>query len=449
MHLAKKFNLSYLIIFSIFMSIISCGDLDDYMFENDYALDEQSDSLIHFLWSGGFTESTAKVTGQVSLDSDSVRLVLSKSKDLASPSYSAYKMADSITNNRVVTFDLSSLESNTQYYYGLEIDNNPSRVSNYVGKFQTVSNDAMNFSFAFGACSRSADGNVYKTIAHEDILFFLHTGDLHYNDIGSDDISRFRTAFENQLTGTDMGKLFKNTPMAYMWDDHDYGPNNSDATAPGRNSSRLAYQQFVPHYPLDAGSGDVPIYQSFNVGRVLFILTDNRSERTYYRASSSDKTVLGTQQKAWFKNKLLEAQGTYPLIVWVNTFPWIGEQGEGDDGWEWYQTERNEIANFIVDNDIKGLCMLSGDAHMIAIDDGTNSNYSDSETGGFPVFHAGALTRSGSYKGGPYSHGAFPGSGQYGIMTVEDNGGSEIKVQWSGRNLSDEIIEYNFDVSAN
>ena len=93
--------------------------------------------------------------------------------------------------------------------------------------------------------------------------------------------------------------------------------------------------------------------------------------------------------------------------------------------------------------------MLSGDAHMIAIDDGTNSNYSDSETGGFPVFHAGALTRSGSYKGGPYSHGAFPGSGQYGIMTVEDNGGSEIKVQWSGRNLSDEIIEYNFDVSAN
>jgi len=234
-----------------------------------------------------------------------------------------------------------------------------------------------------------------------------------------------------------------------MWDDHDYGPNNSDATAPGRNSSRLAYQEFVPHYPLDAGSGDVPIYQSFNVGRVLFILTDNRSERTPYRASSSNKTVLGSQQKAWFKNKLLEAQGTYPLIVWVNTFPWISKQGEGDDGWEWYETERNEIANFIVDNDIRGLCMLSGDAHMIAIDDGTNSNYSNTEGQGFPVFHAGALSRSGSYKGGPYSHGAFPGEGQYGLMSVEDRGGNEIKVVWSGRNLSREIIEYSFDVQAN
>jgi alkaline phosphatase D len=449
MDLARKCNYSIFLIATILFSIISCGDMDDFMYEQELALDEQADPLINFLWSGGVTENAAKVTAQVSLDTDSVRLVLGTGKDLVSPTYSDYKISDSIANNRVVTFDLASLEPNTQYYYGLEIDNNAERVTNYTGKFKTVSNEPMSFSFAFGACSKSADGSVYNTIANDDILFFLHTGDLHYSDIGSDNINRFRSAYENQLSGTDMGRLFKNTPMAYMWDDHDYGPNNSDATAPGRNSSRLAYQQFVPHYPLDAGSGDVPIYQSFNVGRVLFILTDNRSERTYYRTNSSNKTVLGSQQKAWFKNKLLEAQDTYPLIVWVNTFPWISEEGEGDDGWEWYQEERNEIANFIVDNDIKGLCMLSGDAHMIAIDDGTNSNYSDADGQGFPVFHAGALSRSGSEKGGPYSHGAFPGSGQYGLMSVEDQGGNEIKVEWSGRNLSREMIKYSFDVKAN
>jgi len=449
MDLPKKFKHSIFLTFAIQFSIISCGDMDDFMYQQDQPLDEQTDSLINFLWSGGVTENTAKVTGQVSMDSDSIRLVVSTRKDLVSSTYSDYKIADSTINNRLLTFDLRSLEPNTQYYYGLEIDNNAERVTNYTGKFKTVSNEPMSFSFALGACSKSGNGSVYNTIANDDILFFMHTGDLHYSDIGSDNINRFRSAYENQLSGTDMGRLFKNTPMAYMWDDHDYGPNNSDATAPGRNSSRLAYQEFVPHYPLDAGSGDVPIYQSFNVGRVLFILTDNRSERTPYRASSSNKTVLGSQQKAWFKNKLLEAQGTYPLIVWVNTFPWISEQGEGDDGWEWYQEERNEIANFIVDNDIKGLCMLSGDAHMIAIDDGTNSNYSNTEGEGFPVFHAGALSRSGSYKGGPYSHGAFPGEGQYGLMSVEDRGGDEIKVVWSGRNLSREIIEYSFDVQAN
>jgi hypothetical protein len=39
-------------------------------------------------------------------------------------------------------------------------------------------------------------------------------------------------------------------PMAYMWDDHDFGPDNSDATAPGRDASLRAYREYVPHYPL-------------------------------------------------------------------------------------------------------------------------------------------------------------------------------------------------------
>lgn len=451
MDLVRKFKYLILLPFTIILSSISCvkNDIKDPCISDKFNNSWHTESLINFIWSGGITENSAKVTGQVSVDSDSVRLVLSIHQDLGCPTYSDYKIADSTINHRVVTFDLTSLKPNTQYYYGLEIDNKIEHKSNDIGELKTVSNGPMSFSIAFGACSSSPNGDIYNTIAANDILFFLHTGDLHYNDIASDNINLFRSAYVNQLTGTDMGKLLQKTPIAYMWDDHDFGPNNSDSTSPGRNSARLVYQEFVPHYPLAAGSGDVAIYQSFNVGRVLFILTDNRSERTPYLSNSPNKTVLGAEQKIWFKDKLLEAQGVYPLIVWVNTFPWIVEQGQGDDGWEWYQAERNEIANFIVDKDIQGLCMLSGDAHMIAIDDGTNSNYANTGVEGFPVFHAAALTRSPSQKGGPYSHGAFPGSEQYGLMTVEDHGGSEIKVEWSGRNSSEEIIEYSFSVMAN
>lgn len=43
-----------------------------------------------------------------------------------------------------------------------------------------------------------------------------------------------------------------------------------------RTRARLAYQQFFPHYPLAAGSGNVPIQQAFTVGRVRFIITDLR-----------------------------------------------------------------------------------------------------------------------------------------------------------------------------
>lgn len=62
--------------------------------------------------------------------------------------------------------------------------------------------------------------------------------------------------------------------------------------------------------------------------------------------------------------------------------------------------------------------MVSGDAHMAALDDGSHSGYSGSGHPGFPVLQAGALDRPGSIKGGPYSHGTFPGGGQFGTITI-------------------------------
>ncbi|RLE16997.1 MAG: hypothetical protein DRJ50_14570 [Actinobacteria bacterium] len=131
------------------------------------------------------------------------------------------------------------------------------------------------------------------------------------------------------------------------------------------------------------------------------------------------------------------------MIVWINTLPWIGTTG--DDGWHLYTRERPELADFIAFNGIEGLVMLSGDAHMLAIDDGTNSDYSTTGNAAIPVFHAAAMDRTGSVKGGPYSHGAIPGGGQYGWMTVEDDGWSPICIDWSGRRFQEgEIIHLRF-----
>src|SRR5204863_5727021 len=138
-----------------------------------------------------------------------------------------------------------------------------------------------------------------------------------------------------------------------------------------------------------AGAGDVPIYQTFTVGRVKFILTDLRSERDQVRKPDGpDKSMLGATQKAWFKKELLSAKGKYPLIFWVSTVPWIGNAGvnyypihgsvvgyihhrnawqfkrdpataeedrevkSNDDFWGAFAYERREVANFIRDNRI-------------------------------------------------------------------------------------------------
>ena len=41
----------------------------------------------------------------------------------------------------------------------------------------------------------------------------------------------------------------------------------------------------------------------------------------------------------------MDANGVYPIVFWISTSPWIGE--ESSDGWPGYTHERKEIANFI------------------------------------------------------------------------------------------------------
>ena len=92
--------------------------------------------------------------------------------------------------------------------------------------------------------------------------------------------------------------------------------------------------------------------------------------------------------------------------------------------------------------------MVSGDAHMVAIDDGTNSGYAAGGEGGFPVLQAAALDRPGSVKGGPYSEGTFPGGGQFGLVDIDDLGDRIVVtmrgMRWDGAELV--TLERRFDV---
>ena len=363
---------------------------------------------------------------------------MSEEASLAGSRLSAFYTASEATNNRVVSIVMHGLKLDTPYYYGVESEGVVDLTK--IGRFHTPVAQPLSFTFAFGSCAQTGSTHpVFDTIRDESPLFLMHMGDLHYENIVLPDPALYRAAYDLVLASPEQAALYRSTPLAYMWDDHDYGPNNSDATSPGRLAARLTYQQYVPHYPLPAGSGDVPIHQAFSIGRVRFIVTDSRSERTpYLDPDTPAKTMLGDEQKAWFKQELLDAKGVYPVIVWVNTLPWIGTTG--DDGWYVYTNERKELANFIAAHQIEGVFMISGDAHMLAIDDGTNSDYATGGGAGFPVMHAAALDQTPSVKGGPYSEGAFPGPGQFALMTITDTGFAPICVQWSGRDALDQEI---------
>jgi hypothetical protein len=175
---------------------------------------------------------------------------------------------------------------------------------------------------------------------------------------------------------------------------------------------------------------------------VRFIVTDARSERD--PSSVEDPSMLGTVQLKWFSEQLRQAADASEVVVWANASPWIDEASPGADTWGGFAAEREQIGATI---DALGLSrrmlMISGDAHMVAFDDGTNSGYGHA---GFPVLHAAALDRPGGTKGGPYSGGTFPGSGQFGTVEVHDDGGEVVRLtltgrSWDGRTLLEQSIE--------
>jgi phosphodiesterase/alkaline phosphatase D-like protein len=295
-----------------------------------------------------------------------------------------------------------------------------------------------------------SNGSVFDEIRANDPLLYLMAGDWFYGDIADNDRDAFRDAYETTLTAPAQSALYRTAPIAYTWDDHDSGPDEADATSDARPAAQLVYREYVPHYPLGAGDGENPIYQAFTIGRVRFVLMDTRTMRSpKTEPDGPAKTMLGDDQMAWLEQELITADETHELTVLVTSVPWIHAASAGSDDWAGYDTERRELADFIAENELDELLMVGGDAHMIAIDDGTNNTYSSEPGPGFPVFHAGALDRPGSEKGGPYSEGAFPGAGHFGLIEIEDDGGDEISVTLRGVDYAgNDVVSYSFTLAS-
>jgi len=285
---------------------------------------------------------------------------------------------------------------------------------------------------------------------------------LHYRKdvLGAEtNLDDFRDNYDQVLAQTRQRNLYQNIPLAYIWDDHDYGKNNSDGTSELKSLAAEVYRERVPHYPLTATGA---IYQSFAIGRVRFIMTDSRFHKDALNKENNFKgeTLLGAEQKQWFfeqlemakENQVANKEG---LVIWVNSLPWIAggdEKYQTKDAWDCYPEERTEIANFIKANGIDKLLMISGDAHMLALDDGkektankkgTANSYAKDGGGSFPVLQIASLDSKASEKGGPYSHQPIPGLGQWGVLNfIDDEKSIKVKVELKRKNET--LITHDF-----
>ena len=71
--------------------------------------------------------------------------------------------------------------------------------------------------------------------------------------------------------------------------------------------------------------------------------------------------MLGAEQKRWLKDELRASRAPFKVLVSGGGF---SKSERGGDTWAVYTHERNELFDFIRDNEIAGVFGISGDSHM-------------------------------------------------------------------------------------
>lgn len=398
---------------------------------------------VAWFWTGGVTSSAASVVvGLADIDwstEPEVVVHLRAAGGQATSQATSGRANAAAGAERVYRVHFGELQSDTTYTVSVHVDGRPDAARGE-GSFATFPEGAASFRVAFGSCARTgSNAAVFDAIVRSQPALYLCLGDLHYGNLASSDPADHRAELEVCLTSPAQSHLYRNVASGWFWDDHDYGPDDSDATSPSRSAAQASYQAMVPHYPLPDEGG--AIYQSFTIGRVRFIATDARSER---RA----RTMLGERQLSWFIDELVSASASHAAVVWASPTPWVGQDRVGIDTWPGFPEERRQIADALAQAGVTNLVMIAGDVHMVALDDGTNTDFSTNGHPGFPVLLASPLDQVSKANSGDYSAGFVNGNGQFGTVDVLDEG-SDITITLSGRNWRDEVLlQHVFGVPA-
>lgn len=390
------------------------------------AINLSANEVLYF-WSGAITSTSGKVNAVLTNPAEKVRLVVSLDKIFSQPVYSDASSCK-VENGNTVSLSIQHLQPNTTYYYCLEIDGTKDKKEQHIGSFKTFVDGPLSFKFVAGSCNFFPNNRVYDKMRAQNPLFLLMPGDLHYANPSSSDVEPHRIAYEEKvLQQPRESRFLKDIPIAYIWDDHDFCGDNNDGTSGCGQAAYRAYTEYIPHYPFGAPEGNNSIYQAFTVGRLRFIMTDLRSERR-------EGDIMSLQQKTWFKNEVLAAKNNGQMICWVSS---VSFSGTRSDNWGAYEASRTELSNFFRDNNITNMFIISGDAHMLAIDNGTHADFSDGKNNPnlYPILQSAALNNVGSDKGGEYSEGGtFPNppfSSQWSTIEVTDNGGNDICIKFT------------------
>ncbi len=173
-----------------------------------------------------------------------------------------------------------------------------------------------------------------------------------------------RTGFIHRYTHTrslpELQPLLASTHHYAIWDDHDFGPNDSDRSFVHKGLAKEIFQLFWgnPTYGLPGKEG---ITTWFKFVDMDFFLVDNRTFRNPNKRTSGEQVLIGEDQMEWLIDALVASHAPFKFIA-------IGGQVLNPrKAHESYANlcpeERTYLLKRIGEEGIKNVVFLTGDVH--------------------------------------------------------------------------------------
>ena len=287
-----------------------------------------------------------------------------------------------------LTITLTDLRPDTPYQYEVLLGGKAAPRpyplafrTKWVAEYEKVPRD---FSFLFGSClylndpaydypgrPYGQDPSILTTMARTPADFMLWGGDNLYLRV-PDYSSAYgiRRRYQWNQAFPLLQPLLAARPNYAIWDDHDYGPNDSDRTFELAGVSADCFRQYWPNKTY--GEPDNPgVYQQLRYGDAAFFLLDDRTYRAPDALPDSvagrpnpAKSFYGPRQLRWLEESLLASRAPFKFIL--NGGQVLNPRAD-KECLRYYPAEYAELLGFIQANKISGVVFLSGDRHFSEI----------------------------------------------------------------------------------
>lgn len=297
------------------------------------------------------------------------------------------------TRDYTVKVEADGLAPGTTYYYRFRCEGAISPV----GRTRTApQGDVERLRLLVFSCAAYAAGyfHAYRSAAlRADIDLCVHLGDYIYEhgdaEFGAKraydpphevvTLEDYRRRYAHYRNDPDLQAVHQQFPFVTIWDDHEVAndawrggaQNHQEAEgdyADRKRAAQQAYFEWVPVRETEPGR----VHRSFSYGDLVdLVLLDTRHwgrDRQLPASdpalSDEDRSILGSDQEAWFEETVLASEARWRLLcqqVMVTSLP----LGIGNtDAWEGYPASREHLYALIESHALDNVVILTGDIHM-------------------------------------------------------------------------------------